>query len=216
MHKLWADSYGYDLPDSPLNLTQIADLILRTGWDFSWKEFRTSAQQSAYQIVKKEFLNNPDAGVLRAAAYTQPGGIGHCVVAGGIDWMNINRSEFTCYQRDTYGEDVLQHVEAAETILVIYLKCPSDSLQWVTWRDRAFWNMLERRKSEDWQERKLKIINDALDVLGLEKIEKGMIYRTAKDFTVDIDPRDLVGIGGAFDDWKSAYHVLSEKVPEGV
>lgn len=62
----------------------------------------------------------------------------------------------------------------------------------------------------------MKIVNDALDVLGPEKIEKGMMYRTAEDFTVDINPQDLVGIGGAFDDWKSARHVLLGNVYEGV
>lgn len=173
VHHLWKALYGHDLPDIPLQLWQIEDMIHRAGWGFRKNIYVSDQHRCAYKKLRdsKPF----DSGFICAAAYLIDG-VGHVVVAQSPDFG----SQFMCYQDSTEGIDRTDEVKKADSIVIFHLKCPQDSPPFYQWLDRAYWTMREKRKKKDWN----------LELRILESLEASVqdsIYEDIRDFEAYVD-----------------------------
>ena len=64
--ELWNEIYKYPLPDNPLNLVQIEDMVRRTNYQFRWVAFRSGTIDSqavtAYDLMRYNFPKSSDGG----------------------------------------------------------------------------------------------------------------------------------------------------------
>lgn len=184
VHEFWRETLGEDLPDIPLNINQVKRLITATGWSFRWREYRTNGAGTAHTLYYEasfRLLAQNRNGVSQGIIYPTPAGLSHCVVTEGIYSGLLN--EFSCFQNDKYGEDVSSEVKRADSLIAFTLLCPPDSKEMQQWMDRRLWRVLERRCDPTWNEKRLKAINHACTVLGLEPFEDGTFESIRKSYT---------------------------------
>jgi hypothetical protein len=137
----WRDIYNAPLPDQPLNLWQIEDMIRRTQYQFRWVEFKSgtidSQHVTAYDLLRFNFPARGDGGSKGPrgrplALYKRRDGSGHCVTAayelpeavgtpGHPRVVEGEPTEFT-FQDWQHGEgvDCAWDVMAADSIIIGY------------------------------------------------------------------------------------------------
>jgi len=172
VHEFWQETLGGDLPDLPLSVPEIIELIKRTGWAFTWKSYQPSNGKSAHDNLLPDLIGGPDIdGFFRAVAYARKDRVGHCaVISGAIEQLESDY-RFACFQQETYGLDVSEEVKAANVLFTFCLRCPRDTSQWHAWVNRRILRTLERRRDPVWKEKRVGAINRALTQLGMEQLE---------------------------------------------
>lgn len=193
VHEFWHDTLKGDLPDIPLTINQIKQLIAQTGWEFTWKAYLSCIGKSAYDNMKHDFIMEPWKGTLRALAYTRGDKTGHCVVNSAISELeqenDIAYSYFTCYQNETYGVNVRHEVQASETMIMFILNSPRHTAQWHAWLFRLSCRTIERRRDPVWWRKRLEIINKHLKVLGQEPMQPPSGDGFNPSFMIELDER---------------------------
>ncbi|KAF4962391.1 hypothetical protein FSARC_9500 [Fusarium sarcochroum] len=127
--ELWKATYGQPLPDTPLNLEEIRELLRRTQWEYRWKTFVPSARekQSAFQKLMKSF--SPDYPTAFVLLYTRTAGSGHAIngIYDFAEWKLPVNWTFWDYQMTSEGEDRRSEVERATKIITLELELPTNS-----------------------------------------------------------------------------------------
>lgn len=137
VNQLWKETYGQPLPDRPLYIDEIIDLLSRTGYDYECKEFVADGGKTAYQVFDStddlgSLYDSPKSGDDEMLfCYYRSDGSGHCVIYVREAWApppvqgvpTKTKRRFLDFQHDEDGEGGLQlkeDIEDAEEITVLY------------------------------------------------------------------------------------------------
>jgi hypothetical protein len=150
--ELWRHTYGCDLPDQPLQVQEIEDLIRRTGWDFHWVMHVPKEGRDAYDVlVRQHHLDISRYGAISAAAYLRTDGSGHCVV---LSARNVPAP--LCYQHSNDGQYITEELKTAASIIVFYMRCPQNTTLYSDWHNRMLIRTMEERDNKrGWSLQKL-------------------------------------------------------------
>ncbi|KAF6823996.1 hypothetical protein CMUS01_10458 [Colletotrichum musicola] len=141
--ELWQATYGQALPDKPLGLKQVLDLLKKTGWGFQYKMFEPDdeAGRSALQVMQRGF--SPDYPTAFMVLYLRVDGTGHAINAtyDFNDWKTPVMWGFWDFQRQSRGEDRSDDVKTAVHIVVLELELPKDHK-----KGEVLWEEMKRRE----------------------------------------------------------------------
>ena len=127
VYELWAATYGGNLPDEPLPLLGIADLLDKTGWKFKWEIFFGKGTQSVFEAMLSQ-IQCPGIAI-PVLLYGRANNTGHAVNAlfrKEPPLFNTKLSELRDYQRSKDGTADLDDLKHAVRICAFSLVSSGD------------------------------------------------------------------------------------------
>ena len=150
VYDCWGDTTKHNLPDQPLNIAQIVQLLAMTGWNFRWQLFEPQPAQSetAFQLLLSRMQLNSNLPSYPVIAYIRSDKTGHAV--NGSFESQFGRTVLTDlrdYQQSTSGATDRADLEKSVAIMTFSMQSAVDKANEQKlineWLDRMKRNILK-------------------------------------------------------------------------